>query len=161
MSTENKGQLDQVIDDDFILDEIADLPGFITPPTGAYLCLLPKGIEEKSLKNKSGEEDKYYDAPLTIKEIVELNQGNLEEGEEPPKAGDMFNILFKRDNEYGMGNFKLFAKSIAEKFGCRTVGQIRENSKGLEMLLILKRRNGKDKNGNDIKNINLVKAVVV
>ena len=143
--------LDSQIDDDFILDDIEDLAGFVTPPNGAYLFRLDKGIEEKVINEKN-----YYEVPLTLVSVVEMND-KLDEGEEMPKAGDVATLIFKRDNKFGMGNFKNFVKSIAEKTGARTVGEVREQAKGMEMLVILKRKWNKD---SERYNLNVVKSVV-
>jgi hypothetical protein len=144
--------LSQVLDDDFLLDQIEDLPGFITPPSGAYVVSLPKGIEEKEINDA-----KYFDAHFTVKEVMEVTE-KLKDGEDLPKEGDMFNVIFKRDNKFGMGNFKTVFKSVAEKFNCKTIGEVRENAKGAEFLMVVKRTYNKDK---DRHNVNIVRSVLV
>jgi hypothetical protein len=152
MTTYNKGTLENQVDDDFDLDNIEDLPAFATPPDGAYLITLVKGLEEKEIND-----DKYYEAAMTIQEVQEMS-GKLEEGEQPPKPGDVATIIFKRDNVFGMGNFKIFVKSIAERFSVTKIGDIREKSKGIEMLVIIKRKwNKKDERWN----ISVTKAQIV
>lgn len=134
------------VDDDTILDDIEDLPEFTTPPSGAYLVSLDKGIEEKKINNEP-----YYDVQMVIKSLVSVPETGLHEGEKLPKEGDMFNFIFNRANEFGMGNFKKFCMPIREKFGARTVGEIKEKAKGLEMLIVLKRKAKKDKQKNVIE----------
>lgn len=141
-----------MVDDDFNLDDIEDLPGFVVPPTGAYLVHLEKGIEEKDINDS-----KYYEVAMQIKEILEVTE-KLKEGEELPKPGDIASMIFKRDNEFGMGNFKSFAKSIAEKFGLKKVGEVKEHSKGLDMIIVVKRTYDEKK---DRHNMKLVKSQVV
>lgn len=137
MATDNKIA---VVTDDFLLDDIDDLPGYVTPPTGAYRVRLDKGIEDKDINDSP-----YFSVELTILSVEEVDESALEKSEEGvvealPKEGDIASLLFAKDNQFGMGNFKAFVKSIAEKFGIRTVGEIRESAKGLEMLVIIKRK---------------------
>ena len=137
MATDNKIA---VVTDDFLLEDIEDLPGFVTPPTGAYRIRLDKGIEDKEINDNP-----YFSVELTILEVMEVVEENLEKAEDGtpealPKEGDIATLLFAKDNQFGMGNFKSFVKSIAEKFGLRKVGEIREVAKGLEMCVVIKRK---------------------
>lgn len=153
MATDNKGVLENQIDDDFILDDIEDMPGFVVPPTGAYIVVLEKGIDTKEINDGH-----YYEIPMTIKEVVEVSDKALDDGEQLPKEGDIASLIFKRDNAFGMGNFKNFVRSISEKFGVTKVGEIREHAKGLEMLVVVKRKYDKEK---DRHNINVTKSQVL
>lgn len=141
------------VTDDFLLDDIEDLPEFVTPPTGAYLVEIPKGIEEKEINDNS-----YYEAGFTIVEVVEVAEKELGENETLPKEGDMFSMIFKRDNEFGMGNFKKLAKIIAQHFSLTTVGEVRAASTGLKMLVTVKRKYDGKK---DRFNLNLVNGSVL
>jgi hypothetical protein len=151
--SEAKGQLSTAVDDDFLLDDIEDMPGFVTPPTGSYTVRLEKGIEDKIVNDAP-----YYNIPLTITSVMEVLPSALEEGETLPKEGDMTSLLFKRDNEFGMSNFKQFVKSIAEKFNARKVSEIRAAAVGLDMVVVIKRKYDKK---NDRHNLNIVTAAVL
>ena len=152
MSEVSKGQINE-ISDDFLLDDIDDLPGFVVLPTGAYTVRLDKGIEEKTINDAN-----YYDVQMTLVEVLDLDAKHLDEGEVAPKAGDLAGMLFARANEYGMGNFKLFVKDIAAKFDCKSVGQVREAAKGLEMAIVVKRVYDAKKERHNMK---MIKAAVI
>jgi len=122
------------VGDDFLLDDIEDLPEFVSPPTGAYTVLLPDGIVDKEINDAN-----YFDIKMVIQSVEEIDQKGLDENEVPPKVGDMFNLIFKKDNKFGVGNFKKFAKGIAEHYRLRTVGEVREKAKGVLLLVVVKR----------------------
>lgn len=151
--TKATGAMDVPVDDDFILDDIEDMPGFVTPPTGAYLVDLHKGIEIKEINDAS-----YYEVAMTIVENLDVDEKKLDAGESLPKPGDIASMIFKRDNEFGMSNFKKFAGSIAERFKVSKIGDIREASKGIQMMIVIKRSYDKKA---DRHNINVVKAQVI
>ena len=91
MSEVSKGQINE-ISDDFLLDDIDDLPGFVVLPTGAYTVRLDKGIEEKTINDAN-----YYDVQMTLVEVLDLDAKHLDEGEVAPKAGDLAGMLFARE----------------------------------------------------------------
>lgn len=148
----SKGMLATEVDDDFDLDNIEDMPGFITPLSGVYTCTMETGIEEKEIND-----DNYYDIPLIMKEIHEVTE-EADDDSPLPKEGDQFNLIFKRNNVFGMSNFKAFVRPLAEHFGTTKVGQIREESKGLEIMIVLKRRwNKKNERWNiDVKKVGVL-----
>lgn len=152
--------LETAVDDDFLLDDLDDLPSFVAPPTGAYIVSLDKGIEDRTLEDKKTKEDRtFYNVPMTIVSVEEVNQKDLDEGEVLPKEGDSFNILYDRSHRVGMGVFKQnFLVPIAEKFGLKKVGEVKEASKGIQMLVIIKRTYDKDK---DRHNVNIKKSAVL
>ena len=144
-----------LVDSDFLLDDIEDLPSFVQLPTGAYVVVTEKGFEEKDINDEP-----YYELAVTIESVEELTE-KLPEGESAPKPGDIGSFLFSRTNKFGMGNFKEVAKSIAAHFGCTKVGEVIEHSKGLRVLIITKRTKGKDKQGNERWNANLKRLEVL
>lgn len=152
MADDNKGAI-TTVDDDFLLDDIADLPAFATPPNGAYIVELEKGIENLEINGSD-----YYQIAMTIRECVDVAPKSLDEGEQMPKDGDIATVIFKRDNSFGMGNFKTFIASIRDKFATKTVGEVREAAKGLRMLVILKRKWNKE---NERYNMNVTKTEVL
>lgn len=134
MADDNKGAI-TTVDDDFLLDDIADLPAFATPPNGAYIVELEKGIESKDINGSD-----YYSVEMTIRDLVDVPEKGLEEGEKFPADGDIATVIFKRDNAFGMGNFKNFISSIRDKFGCKSVGEVRAAAMGLRMMVIIHRK---------------------
>lgn len=145
------------IDLDASLDDIDDLPGFVALPTGAYVVVLAAGIEAKQVGDHPA-----FQAAMTLKSVEELLPDNLDEGEEPPKPDDIATQVFMRDNEFGMGNFKEFCKPIRAATGATTIKEIMEASKGLELLITVKRKQGKKGTEQEDKNfMTLTKIAVV
>lgn len=138
MANAAKGAINPV-DLDATLDDIDDLPGFVSFPTGAYVVTLAKGFESKKIG-----EHPALEMAMTLKEIMELPEGNLDAGETMPKPGDIATQVFMMDNEYGAGNFKEMAKPIKEMLGGNpSIRAIMEASKGVDMMIVVKRRPGK------------------
>ncbi len=146
-------ELDSQVDDDFDLDDLESMPGFVVPPSGVYMVTLTKGIEEKDINDVD-----YYEVAMTIDEVIEFDERKMDPGEEKPKAGDIATTIFSRTNKFGMSNFKNFARSIAEKFQLKKVGQVKDASKGLQMMVVLKRRYDKKAETNRLE---IVRAQVV
>lgn len=143
------------VDLDASLDDMDDLPGFASFPTGAYIVILEKGFEQKLVNNEPTME-----MGMTIKEIMECDESKLDEGEALPKPGDQGGVLFQLTNAIGAGLFKEAAKPIRAATGANTVREIMEASKGLELLVTIKRQPGKgDQEGRNF--MRLVKVAVV
>ena len=146
--------LDNEVDDNFSLDDIEDMPGFVMPPTGVYTVVLEKGILDKVIN-----EDNYFEVAMTIKSVDELDDKNLDADETAPKEGDIASTIFGRNNKYAMNNFKAsFGRAIAEKFEVKTIGAIKEKSVGLEMMVVIKRTFDKKR---ERHNIEIKRAVVL
>jgi hypothetical protein len=139
MSADNKGVMDSPISMDMSLDDIEDLPGFVVFPSGAYHVVLENGMAQKDINNH-----KALEAPLKLVEVLEISEP-LGEGEEQPKAGDVCTISFMLDNKFGVGKMKEFISPIAKKLGLSTVGDVVNQSKGLHMMIVIKRTYDKDK----------------
>lgn len=148
---DNKGAITEVTDD-FDLNDIEDLPAFVTPPNGVYSVDLPEGIDTLEINDAN-----YYKAEMVISNVDEVT-GKLDEGETLPKIGDKITVIFKRDNEYGMGNFKLFMRPFVEKFGTTKIGELREASKGCSLMIVTKRKWNKEK---EVYNLQIVKAAIL
>lgn len=134
-------ELENDIDVNMSLDDIEDLPGYVTFPTGAFLVSLDKGIEEKTINDRN-----YFSVEATLKHIIELDDKALAEGEVPPKTGDVQSFLFGRKHLVAMASFKTFCAPIAKKFGLSTIREVIEISKGLDLLIIGVRKS-KSKDG--------------
>ena len=65
--------------------------------------------------------------------------------DEPPKVGDIMTQLYQLDNEYGAGLFKEFLKPLAAHTGEKQVQAIVDKSKGLHLLVVIKRTWNKEK----------------
>lgn len=143
------------IDLDASLDDMDDLPGFASFPTGAYIVILEKGFELKEINS-----EKTMEMAMTLKEIMECDASKLDEGEAMPKPGDQGGVLFQLTNAIGAGLFKEAAKPIKAATGATTIREIMEASKGLELLVTIKRQAGKgDQEGRNF--MRLVKVAVV
>lgn len=121
------------------LDDIEDLPGFAVFLSGAYRIELPNGMVRKEVNGKQA-----VAADMKLLEIMELSEAPVE-GETPPKIGDINNILFMTNNKTGAGFYKQFATPISEKLGTRNLNQINEGSRGMQLLVVLKRTYSKEK----------------
>lgn len=124
------------------LDDIADLPEFRPLPNGAYLVELEEGIVQKTVNEHAS-----LEAKLVVKEVLECDEKSLDEklGEKMPKAGDSTTLLFSLDNEIGAGMLKKFLKPLAEGLGYQKVGEVVENSRGLQVMVVLTRQWNKEK----------------
>lgn len=138
MAKDNKGKIEE-LDLDMNLDDIADLPGFMTPPTGGYK-VMQLSSERKEVGDHAAMEIKFK-----LLEIVELNEDNLNENEAPPKVGDEFSMLFMLDNEFGIGAMKAYLKPIAERAKTTSVKDTLKAGDNMELLMILHRKHDKNK----------------
>lgn len=130
---------------DMSIDDIEDLPSFLQPPTGAYILVLNEGIVEKTLETADKEDSDIFELAFTIKEILEFDKADLDEGEDPPKVGDTYTVSFQRTNKFGMGYFKEVVKPIADRIGSKQLGNIIGASKGMEFMALLTRTFNKAK----------------
>jgi hypothetical protein len=115
------------------LDDLADLPEFVTPPAGAYRATLTS-LEAKAIGNHSGVEIK-----ITLNETLEL----ADPTEAEVKPGTETSVSFLTDNEYGVGSFKAFLKPLADHFDTSSARETFEAAKGAEVMLVTKVRKGK------------------
>lgn len=135
MSTEkDKGKLAKPIDLDMSLDDIEDVPGFGVFPTGAYLVDFAKGIEQKEINDHPA-----ASCEMSLVEVAELKEDNLDDGEKPPLVGDICTLSWMLDNKFGADGLKKFCTPLAEKLGTKTLKEIFHQSKGLRCLVVIKR----------------------
>lgn len=146
---------DMEVDGEFLLDDIADLPALATPPSGAYI-LVGKEIKDMDYENAKGEKKKAYQISFEMKEVVEVKESALDEDEELPKEGDLVSMMFGKTQK-GIGFMKPILTPIAEHFNTKKSSEIFEHFKGLEMMVVFKRRYNKKA---DRHNLNVVKAAV-
>lgn len=140
MTTEkSKGALDTPLSLDTALDDIEDLPGFVVFPSGAYSVVLEEGMSEKAIN-----EHPALEVPMKLVEVLEMTE-QLGEGETAPMVGDVCTISFMLDNKFGVGKMKEFVGPISKKLGLRTVAEVIAQSKGLVLMVIIKRTYDRDK----------------
>ena len=80
-----------------------------------------------------------------IKEVAELQQSSLDDGETPPKVDDEFAMLFMLDNAFGVGALIGYLKPIAERAGTKSVSDTLKAGDNMDMLMILHRKFDKKK----------------
>lgn len=130
---------------DTTLDDIEDLPQFMVFPTAAYHVKLNKGITDKT--RDASEFINGHPAvtvEMTLVEIAEIDNKNLQKGEAPPAVGDIASLMFMTDNKMGAGQLKNFLSPIAESLGTKVPSEIIEQSVGLELAIVLARTYNKN-----------------
>ena len=125
---------------DGTLDDLADLPEFKVPPTGAYATEVVHFI-----KKKIGNHEQATELKLKILSVEELADDALAEGEQAPVSGEECSVVFMLDNDTGQGFFKMVIGALAEKFGKLKNRELMEMSKGANLLVVLKRTFDKEK----------------
>jgi hypothetical protein len=95
------------------IDDLADLPGFETPPAGSYVLEVSTDV-----KNLSGKDA--VEASFTVVETVELDDA----AGVPVANGTKFSTLFMLDNEFGVGNLKKFLAPFSAHFGEPNIGKL-------------------------------------
>jgi hypothetical protein len=121
------------------LDDIDDLPGFVTPLSGAYNCTLTTGFEEKKIGEHPAVTTK-----VRIDNIMELVE-TPDIGMEAPKSGDMFDISFMLDHEVSLGKMKEFIKPLGNALGFTDPSmkgyyrQVFPAIKNMQVLIVMKR----------------------
>lgn len=116
------------------LDDLADLPEFKPYPNGAHKVTIK--WEQKKVNDHPALELK-----LKAIETVELADAS----EQPLQAGAETSVLYMLDNEFGQGKLKEFIKPLAEHLGVTKIGQVVEQSNGMEVVVVTKIRQNKDK----------------
>lgn len=126
---------------DGTLDDIADLPGFIQLPTGAYKVALEEGFRNRIITSE-GKDHPAIDLPMTVKEIIEL--GNPEQAAEV-KVGDVATLVWMMDNETGKGFFKEAIRPVYSFLNAKSYNEAMQNSKGIEVIVVVVRTHNKEK----------------
>lgn len=137
---------------DQTLDDLPDLPGFKVPPSGGYAVT----ITSNSIKDVGDHKDS-VEAKFKIKEVLEISEKNVPD-DEMPVIGEEFNVLFMTDNETGAGFLKEYLKVLGPAVGSTNVREVLENSKGMDLLVVISRKWNKE---SERHNVNLKKVEVV
>lgn len=125
--------LDSILDSS--IDDLADLPEFAVFPAGVHRVTI--SWEQKEVNNHPSIELK-----MRMVETVELANP---ESDTPPAAGSECSVLFMMDNEFGQGKLKQVVKPIAAAVGASNIKAAIENSKGMEIQVVTRVRQNKDK----------------
>lgn len=132
--------MDSLLDSN--LDDFADLPEFVTPPSGTYTTKV--NFSTKVVNDKPGIEVK-----LTILAVNELNNPE----DTPPADGSVASQFFFMDNEFGQGAFKKCTANLKAATGSVTIRDIITNCDGMECVTVTSTR--KDKNDKEKLYLNI------
>lgn len=141
---------------DLDLDDIEDLPGFSTPPSGEYVCSL--SLEAKDIKDKQ-----YVSFDFKLVEVKQLGD---QEVTNPAVVGQKFNVLYQY-NEQGLSYMKPYLKKFKEAL--QTTGSVAEiiaATTDLNVLVTFKYSSsvgkaGTANAGKEYKNFNIAKLEVL
>lgn len=123
---------------DTSLDDVADLPEFVTPPPGFYKLTLKK-LEQKAINDKPALIF-HYAVVETLELVNPTNDKVAGEGKSE------FSESFFLNNENGLAYAKKSLAPLAAHFGVKTVREIIAACEGgLEIAATVKNRANKDK----------------
>lgn len=125
---------------DGTLDDLADMPEFKPFPAGTHI-ILGTLIDKTAKKDQVGGHP-CFEFKMVAQETVELADATTTE---PLVKGAETNVLFMLDNEMGQGQFKALLAGVATKFGPAPNRELAAQVKNLEMLVVTKTRQNKDK----------------
>lgn len=136
------------------LDDLAELPSYTPPPTGAYTLLV-------SVKPKIVNDKPAVEANFKVMGCLEQE----DPGEKPATDGQEFSILFTllnkegKPNEFGEGKLREFLAPFSDHFGDRNMLSL-VNGKIADMTInaIVKRKvdkNDADRYNVDVKDITI------
>ncbi len=139
------------IDDllDSTLDDLEDLPEFKTFPAGVH-----RASATMELKEVNGVMS--VELAFVGMETIELAEPSKDE---PIKAGDTSNTLYKLDNEFARGKLKQVLKPLGEALGTSVTREIIEQTKEVEVVILTSIR--VDKTDTDRKFLNIKELNVV
>lgn len=148
--------------------EVADLPDFVTPPSGLYAlkvedCKIEK-FNVKENNKETGEKGSRIVVTYKIEEVVSIDTKSGDEF--PPPVGSLFNIRFQ-GTEDGLEYFKKEVANIlgSSDFGEATIGDLIDGIKNASFAarVTLQKSSGKDASGNtrEYTNVRMRAAVPV
>lgn len=120
---------------DASLDDLADMPEFGTYPAGTHKVIIQ--WEKKEV-------NKHPSLELGMKAVETVELSNPTE-DQPLAAGAEGSVLFMLDNEFSQGKLKVVLKQLAALFGGGNIREITEASNGMEVTIVSKVRQNKDK----------------
>lgn len=132
------------LDLDTVLDDIEDLPGFKTFPTGVYRFVFEDPMEEKTVNEMKG-----IGTRLKLLEVMELDPKSLiaSENEKAPEVGDIQELWFNTSTKKGHGFLKLFVTPLSESSqinqgavpGKVSIRSIMSRCAGVQVLTVMRR----------------------
>lgn len=120
---------------DASLDDLADMPEFGTYPAGTHKVII--NWEKKEV-------NKHPSLELKMKAVETVELSNPTE-DTPLAAGAEGSVLFMLDNEFSQGKLKVLLKQLTALFGGANIREITEASNGMEVTIVSKVRQNKDK----------------
>lgn len=126
------------------LDDLADLPEFGTYPAGTHKVII--NWSSKKINDNNAVE-------LAMKAVETIELANP--ADTPLAPGAEGSVLFMLNNEFGQGALKALMKVLAPVVGQGTISGIMEASNGMEVVVVTKVRQNKDKTQSytDVKKI--------
>ena len=115
------------------LDDLPDVPMFVTWPDGAYRCSVTLTLKEIN-------EQPVAEALYTLKEVLELANPS----DTAPQAGATNNEAFFLSKEIGQGKLKEFLLPFATHFGEPNVQALIDLIKNIEVDVVNKARKDKE-----------------
>lgn len=128
----NSSALDALLD--MQLDDMKDLPEFKVLNAGAHKVTID--FEVKDINKHPAVEVK-----VKLVETLEL----ADPSQTPDEVGTESSMACMMDNEFGQGALKAILKPLCEHFGTQKFGEIREQAKGMEVVVVTKQRQNKEK----------------
>lgn len=125
--------LDSILDSS--IDDLADLPEF---------QVFPNGVHKVIIDFESKEVNKHPCVEMKMKAVETVELANPA-ADTPLEAGTESSVLFMLDNEFGQGKFKSIVKTLAAATGTSTIKDTVEAAKGMEVQVVCKVRQNKDK----------------
>lgn len=125
---------------DGTLDDLADMPEFKPFPAGTHRIL--GTLVDKTAKKDHVGGHPCYEFKMKAEETLELADATKDE---PLAKGAETNVLFMLDNEMGQGQFKALLSAVSSKFGVASNRELAGMVKDLEMLVVTKTRQNKEK----------------
>ena len=119
---------------DGTLDDLADAPEFKPFPAGTHKVTMT--IVQKKIGTHPA-----FEVGMTAVETLEL----ADTTQEPLKTGATTSVAYMMDNDLGQGNFKKVLKSLAAHFGAKSNRELIEDAQNLEVLVVTKTRQNKEK----------------
>lgn len=131
---------DFMLSDDMVLDDIEDMPTFAAWPSGMYHVVANDGFIPDDVNDSP-----VFRLPLTLKAVLGIVESDGEDNT-PPVEGSELGLMFQRNNKFGAANYKMYANPIGKKLGLTSVAEVNEQSKGIELHVLLNKvQSKKDK----------------
>jgi len=116
------------------IDDLADMPEF---------AVLPNGVHRVRIKFETKEVNKHpcVELKMVVIETIELSETT----DAAPAAGTEAGCLYMMDNDLGQGQFKEIIKPLAVHLNEGNIGKVIELAKDMEVTVVTKKRQNKDK----------------